>query len=235
MSVGIDFDGATLRELMDLFASEVPRERANAACAIGDRLRARELDVLGAEECGALAQLLEDATKGVRFEAAMALAEAHDRRATQVLLDSLSSRRVRLDATRALGTLGDPAAVEPLARIMDGWLMPWADRLQAAAALCALGDARGAQYLVHKVSSRRSAERAAAVHFVAESRHPEARARLEALLADPREPLRDVAARSLGLLEDPATRPALEAALTTAEGDLAEDLREALARLGRKA
>ena len=47
-------------------------------------------------------------------------------------------KRFRLDAIRALGTLGDPSAIPKLQHVMDRWWFPWADRLQAAAALCAL-------------------------------------------------------------------------------------------------
>lgn len=231
MTTGFDYDGAPMPELVDLLTSEDPRQRADAACAMGDRVRARELTTLGDEEREALARLLDDSVTSVRFEAAMALAEIHDHRATPVLLEALAKRRVRLDATRALGTLGDPAAKEPLHRIMYRWLMPWADRLQAAAALCALDDPRGAAYLVHKLGSRRPAERAAAIHFLGESHHPEARFLLLALLENVREPMRDVAARALGLLGDASAKPALEAALVTAEGELAEDIREAMERI----
>jgi len=233
VTVTIDFDGAPMRDLLDLLQSGMPRQRADAACAIGDRLRARELAGLEDEERRVLVALLDDEAFGVRFEAAMALAEAREPKATPLLLEALHSRRLRLDATRALGTLGDAAAVEPLHRILHRWLMPWADKLQAAAALCALGDAEGIVYLESKLGSRRHAERAAAIHFIGESRHPEARRHLEALLVAAHEPMRDVAARALGLLGDPAARPALEAALEGAGDELTEDIQTALAQLSR--
>lgn len=229
----LELDGAPMPELLELLASDEPRLRSDAACAIGDRLRTRELAALEAPLRDRLSALLTDAVPGVRIEAAIALAEAHDPRATEVLIAALRTRSLRLDATRALGASGDARAVEPLRALMGRWLLPWADKLQAAAALCALGDPSGAAYLKGRLSSRRQHERAATVHFLGESRHPEARALLEAILADLTHPLRDVAARALGLLGDPGARPALEAAKVHADDELRADIDGALAALSR--
>jgi HEAT repeat protein len=128
--------------------------------------------------------------------------------------------------------MGDPAAVAPLEKFMSRWLLPWADRLQAAAALCALGQPSGADYLGRKLDSRKRAERAAAIHFIGESRHPQARSILEKLVADASEPLRDVAVRALGILADPACRAVLENARASADEELSADIDDALARLG---
>lgn len=228
----IDFEGASLPVLLDLLASDVPALRADAACAIGDRLRTRELDALAPDAQERMARLLGDNEAQVRFEAAIAVALTHDPRATNELIAALRTRALRLDAIRALGTTGDARAIEPLTRIMQRRLVPWADRLQAAAALCALGDAAGAEYLHAMLSSRRHAERAAAVHFVGESRHPQARSILEALLADRANSMRDVAARALGLLGDPEAGVALAAARPDADAELQSDIDHALATLG---
>jgi HEAT repeat protein len=226
-----ELEGATVATLAGLLADGRPGVRADAACSLGDRLRSRELDGLDTAVHEQLAALLDDPEVMVRFEAAVALAELHDHRATALLLGAMRSRSVRLDAIRALGTLGDPRAVPELSRFMAKWMLPWADRLQAAAALCALGDAAGAAHLVGRLASRRPAERAAAIHFLGESRHPRARALLEPILAAPRDPHRDVAARALGLCADPGARAALEAARSTADAELREDIDQALARL----
>ncbi len=224
-------DGASLPELRELLDHADPAQRSDAACALGDRLRTHEIDGLEVELQGKLAALLDDPVPMVRFEAAIALAEARDARATPVLLGAMGVRALRLDAVRALGAVGDPQAVVPLTKMMIGWLMPWADRLQAAAALCALGDAAGAEYLRQRLASRRVAEAAAAIHFIAESRHPLARSLLETILASQVSLLRDAAVRALGVLGDPASRPALEAARSGADTELAADIDAALAAL----
>jgi HEAT repeat protein len=229
-----DLDGASLPALLAMLASDDPRDRADAACAVGDRLRTGEVQGLEPTMQERLAELLADPVPAVCFEAAVALAEARDGRATPVLLLAMGSRHVRLDAIRALGASGDRRALGPLTKFMKRWLIPWADRLQAAAALCALGDETGAEYLREKLSSRRRMERAAAIHFVGESRHPQARGLLLAILETPGEPLADVAVRALGMLRDPACRPALEQALAGASAELAQDIREALARLAQE-
>jgi HEAT repeat protein len=226
-------DGAPLPQLLDLLDGRNPAERADAACAIGDRLRTREMTALAPDAQERLARLLGDEESAVRFEAAIALALVQDARATEELLGCLRSRRLRLDAIRALGTGGAQRAIEPLTRLMQRRLLPWADRLQAAAALCALGDPAGAEHLKTRLLSRRHAERAAAVHFIGESRHPEARTLLEGLLADKNHPLRDVAARALGLLGDPAAGPALTKARADADTELQADIDQALADIRR--
>jgi len=229
-----DYDAASIPELMELLRSDNPPERGDAACALGDRLRSLEVRELDPPVLDALARLLEDDAPIVQFEAAVALAEAHDHRATELLLLASKHREFRLDAVRALGTLGNPAAIAPLLHLMGRWLMPWADKLQAAAALCALGDDQGATYLGDKLSSRRRAERAAAIHFVGESHHPRALEILSGILADPRDPMRDVAARSLGFIAAPAAKAALQAARTGASADLCEDIDLALQRIDRE-
>lgn len=227
------YDGASIPELTQLLSSGDPSERADAACALGDRLRCREVGRLEPAVVDAIALRLEDEVPMVQFEAAIALAEAHDRRATELLLISARYRPFRLDAIRALGTLGDPAAIPELRVLMNRWLMPWADRLQAAAALCALGDPAGADYLRTKLRSRKKAERAAAIHFIGESRHPDAIGLLTGILASPRDPMRDVAVRALGFVAEPGARGALESARHQADDELRQEIDESLARLQR--
>ncbi len=228
-----DLDGAPLPVLLELLSSADPHERADAACSLGDRLRTRELTTLERADADRLAALLADAVPLVRFECAIALAELHDSRALGVLTWGLQRANLRLDAVRALGRLGDARAIAPLSRLLGRWLLPWADRLQAAAALCALGDAASAAYLRRKVDSYKLPERAAAVHFIAEAHHPEARALLVAMVTDTTHPMRDVAVRALGTLGDPSTRPVLEAARQGAleDAELLADIDAALAEL----
>ena len=140
----------------------------------GDRLRTREIDGLPTTVKSRLVEMLDDREVLPRVEAAITLAEVHDPRATSILLSATRSRTFRLDATRALGAGGDAHAIPELTHLMNRWFSSWADTLQAAAALCTLGDPGGAAFLERKLLSRRSGERAAAIHFLAECRHPRA-------------------------------------------------------------
>jgi len=226
-----ELEGASLPELTEYLASEDARLRSDAACALGDRIRSRELKEVSIELREKVASLLKDAEPSVRFEAAITLAELHDNRARDMLLEGLTSRHVRLDATRALGTLGDASAAPELRTMLHNWMMPWADKLQAAAALCALHDPEGQEYLVAKLQSRKKAERAAAIHFIGESRHPDALATLTRILADRDDWMREVAARTMGLLGDIRARPALLEAREGAYAELKADIDQALEQL----
>ncbi|MBN1962154.1 MAG: HEAT repeat domain-containing protein [Deltaproteobacteria bacterium] len=234
-STEIDFDGASLPVLFELLNRPQSQIRADAACAIGDRLRTCELQQLEVHMQEKLAQMLADEAAAVRFEAAITLALAKDKRATDELIKALNSSALRLDAIRALGTSGDERALPTLLNILNRrFLMPWADKLQAAAALCALGDLAGAQYLQEKLASRRMGERAAAIHFLGESKHPQARAILEQLIVDSSEPLRDVAVRAIGLLQDPQVAQVLIETRVNADTELKDDIDQALTKLGIK-
>lgn len=235
MPTAEELDGASLPELRSYLDHDSPVVRADAVCALGDRLRAREVRRLEPDVLNEMAALLTDEVPMVQFEAAVALAEAQDKRASEVLLQSIRYRHFRLDAIRALGALGDNSAVEPLRQLMGRWLLPWADKLQAAAALCALGDEHGATYLEEKLASRRLPERAAAMHFIGEARHPRALDLLSDRLADQNDPMRDVAARSLGFLGDDRARGALTRALENADEELTEDIHQSLAALSSPA
>ena len=231
MALTVDFDTASLEELLALLDHESPYVRADAACVFGDRLRTREIDGLPTTVKSRLVEMLDDREVLPRVEAAITLAEVHDPRATSILLSATRSRTFRLDATRALGAGGDAHAIPELTHLMNRWFSSWADTLQAAAALCTLGDPGGAAFLERKLLSRRSGERAAAIHFLAECRHPRAFELLCRILTDSKDPHRDVAARSLGLLGDPRGRDRLLTERQKADSDLALDIDEALYRL----
>jgi HEAT repeat protein len=231
MALTVDYETATLEEVEDLLDHDSPFVRGDAACVCGDRLRTKELTALPPSVRSRLVRMLDDKEVLPRVEAAITLAETHDPVATPVLLAAIRSSKFRLDATRALGASGDPRAIPELTNLMQRWLSAWADKLQAAAALCTLGDPGGAAYLEGKLESRRSAERAAALHFVGECRHPRALELLSRTLADPRDGHRDVAARALGILGDRRGRDFLAAARHNADPELAGDIDRALALL----
>ncbi len=234
MPLTLDFDTASLDELLGCLTHEQFLVRADAACALGDRLRTRELVTLDEPLRMRLRRLLDDREVLPRVEAAITLAELQDPEATPILLAAARSRTFRLDAVRALGRGGDSRAIPFLLKLLNGFMKPWADRMQAAGSLCALGNADGRAYLQEKLRSRKSAERAAAIHFLAESRHPEALSLLSTILANALDPHRDVAARALGLLGNPAGKDALLAARAAADADLLSDIEASLAALQPK-
>ena len=235
MALSVDYDTATVQEVEALLDNESPFVRADAACVFGDRLRTGEVTELSLSVRTRLERMLDDREVLPRVEAAITLAEIHDPLATPILLAATRSRTFRLDATRALGATGDSRAIPELKKLMSRWLLAWADRLQAAAALCALGDPSGAAYLEEKLGSRRPAERAAALHFIGECHHPRAFEILCRVLTTKDDPQRDVAARTLGLLGDGRGRDALSQARQNADTELLADIEDALVLLDKSA
>ncbi|MED5465038.1 MAG: HEAT repeat domain-containing protein [Myxococcota bacterium] len=227
----IDFENASLHSLAELLKGDDPHHQADAACTLGDRIRSGELEILPQACLEELIHLVQGAPFAVQLEAAITLSELQDPRGTPILLEALANRTFRLDAIRALGIMGDPSALPALQFWMNRRWAPWADRLQAAAALCMLKDDSAARYLQARLSSRKKAERAAAIHFVGESKHPEALSLLLQIAENPDDPLRDVAARSLGILGDPAAAKPLEKLLPHTTGELNHDIQETLATL----
>ena len=181
----------------------------------------------------ALATTLGHTNFLVQLEAAIALAEIQDHRGTPLLIAAIRHKQFRLDALRALGTMNDPVAITELQYWLRRFFAPWADKLQAAAALCKMGNLEGQTYVEQKLTSRKTAERAAAIHFMAECHHPAALQSLSTILNDPTDRMRDVAARSLGLLGNPDAKAILEETLLKTSDDLADDVNEALQSLSR--
>jgi HEAT repeat protein len=227
----VDFENASLHSLTALLTGDDPHHQADAACTLGDRLRSGELEALPQACLEGLVHLVQGAPFTVQLEAAITLSELQDTRGTPVLVDALAHRTFRLDAIRALGIMGDLSAIASLQFWMNRRWAAWADRLQAAAALCMLKDPTAAHYLQKRLSSRKQAERAAAIHFVGESRHPEALSLLLQITENTGDPLRDVAARSLGILGNPAATAPLERLLPQTTGELNSDIQETLASL----
>ncbi|MFQ5700844.1 MAG: HEAT repeat domain-containing protein, partial [Acidobacteriota bacterium] len=93
---------------------------------------------------------LRDSHAAVRAKAINELVSRNDRSAVPDIIDRLgdSSTAVRENAAKALGVLGDPAAIPALKRVMevpgeDEWI-----RLQAAESVARLGDAAGLPLLL---------------------------------------------------------------------------------------
>jgi HEAT repeat protein len=116
----------------------------------------------------AMAKLLEDPTKKVRSEAALALAELGDRRGVFQLVDALGDAEHAIAAALALGDLEAAEAREKLAAVAGRrFFVAVHFKAAAAAALAALGDERGIPVLRSILLARRSDARGFAAELVA--------------------------------------------------------------------
>ncbi len=228
-----DIEIASLEVLEKLTRSDVPRIRGDACCVVGDRLRTQEITDIPETLRMRLHACLHDDIRGVCLEAAIALAELQDQAALETLVHMIAFRGLRLDAIRALGRLGDPRGIAPLHQFLGKWLLPWADKLQASAALCALGDTLGAAYLVKRTQSRRFPEAAAALHFIGENKHPNAVEILTQALRGNNTKLAGTAARTLAMhqIRSAETEAVLRDELQKRSGELAEEIAEAITSL----
>jgi HEAT repeat protein len=220
------------KELTEALRSSDDETRVRAACAVGDQLRFKEIPGLDPALRDELVKAARDASHGfsdLRFEAAIALCEAHDPEGA-ALLDALDIKERRFDAVKALSRLKTEPVRKALAAMAERRLIPWVDRLVASAACAVLGDKHGARYFEKTLVSRWfPSRRAMALHLLGELRHPEAFAILMGL-ADSDQPARAVAIRALGHLGDKRAIRKLRAisARHPNDKDLHEDLRYAL-------
>jgi HEAT repeat protein len=168
---------------------------------------AKAVESLGSEaSAGYLLPLLNDKDEFVRRETAYALGHTRSRTATSALSERLLTDKedgVKAAAAVALGEIADEAAVVPLVQALSLTKKPNPFVLRAAAV--ALG----------KIKSR-----AGTAALIATLRN-------EKLPSD----VRREAARSLGLIGDPAAAPALQAASINPDPYLAEIAQAALKSL----
>ena len=123
--------------------------RANAAAGLAEAPHEPET-------IDALARLLDgEKQPEPRFEAAYALAQHGDKRATLVLHEFLRDEGRAYDAAGALGQLADPRSIEPLRRLLGRWFAPALVKVRAAHALVHLGEAAGREYLEKAAGRRR--------------------------------------------------------------------------------
>ncbi len=197
-----DLIGRPLQELTGYLKAADYRLRADAACVIGDMLRDMDHKELPAETMANLYELLKDIEPKVRLEAAITLALLGDMAAAPILRELTWRRAFRLDAIHALGLLKDRDAIPLLRATLYKFFPSWAEKIQAAAALCAMGESEGADYLERRLRALRYGEKAAACHFIGESHHPKAFEILSDIAKNPAHKLRDTAIRTLGILGD---------------------------------
>jgi HEAT repeat protein len=128
---------------------EDPEVRANAASGLAEAPHEPET-------IEALAKLLDgEKQPEPRFEAAYALAQHGDKRATLVLHEFLRDETRAYDAAGALSQLADPRSVEPLRRLLRRWFAPPLVKVRAAHALAQLGEQVGREYLEKAAQRRR--------------------------------------------------------------------------------
>jgi HEAT repeat protein len=184
-----------------------PVVRVTAAHAI--------LSLPSAEAVALLSPLLQDKLEFVRREAAYDLGETHSRTAVAALANLLISDKdvgVRGAAAVALGTIGDESAVPTLSQVLVG----------------------------RTEKKKKAAENGfvmrAAARSLGQIRSRSAVDILIATLANDANDsdVRREAATALGLIGDPAARPALQAASSSSDPYLAAAAYEALQRISRR-
>lgn len=122
-----------------------------------------------------------------------------------------SGDELRAWIVRALGKMGDPRAVEPLARLVSEDL----DETVAATAAWALGEIGGSvaiSTLMHAIEAQSDVVKAWAADGLGKLERYEAAPRLVQLLSSDHRPVRLAAAQALGRIGDPSMIPALSRA-----------------------
>jgi HEAT repeat protein len=169
----------------------------------------------------ALAGALGDADGQVQFEAAIGLASLGDASGADVLLAAIDDKVRRFFALGALAQLGEVRAREPAERILHRRIfISEFERAQAAGLLAKLGVEEGRAYLLSRIGKRRAEERGLAMELCGQHQIAEAIPKLRQALAEKGELFRGTAARSLGLLRDPDSGPALIALARDPKEDL---------------
>jgi HEAT repeat protein len=210
MRLGAMHRAAASRVALPLLSDPSPIVRVTAAKSI--------LSLDPAESAAALLPLLNDKDEFVRREVAYSLAVTRSRTATTSLIDRLLNDKedgVRGAAAVALGMIGDDNAVIPLATVLapqlsapaKGKRKPETNQFVLRAAAVALGQIKN---------------RAATPALIAALNN-------EKFPAD----VRREAARSLGLLGDPAAIPALKSASVSEDPFLSKLAFQALQNLSR--
>lgn len=188
---GLHLPPAEAKELLSRFTSE-PDVRLRVEAT------GRLADLALPDARGTLTAALQDEELPVRFEAARGIALLKHAAGFEVLVEALEHADFRFRACGALAVLGDPRAIEPIKRVMEGWFVPPFDRTQAATALAVLGDADGVAHLFARVAKKRAIDRPMAVEALGELESPEAKAKLLEIVSTPGDFAQGTAARALG-------------------------------------
>lgn len=224
---------ARVEALQVRLGDEAPAVRRDAMAALGD-LAYVEVDISTAVDT--LAQAL-GGPEPQRFEAAFALASAGDPRAFDPLAKALGTPSLRPHAVEALGRLNDARALPELDRVRKGWLVPWSDKLGAAAVAAAFGSEAAWEDVARAFRSRRFEVRIHACAVSAARTLTRALEPIRAIAARDQEPAREAALQALGklgsredldFLERHAHDEAIESGIRRAAHEAAEAIRTTL-------
>lgn len=201
----------------------------------GLREAGHALGKMGKAAADLLLEALRDENGKVRREAARALGDIGDGRATEALTEVLQDDEdsdVREGAARALGEIGDGRAVQPLIKALRD---QGSDvRRGAAEALGNIGDAQAAQPLIDALRDKDSEVHIAAVEAVGQMGEPAVELLIQALLDDDNE-VRWGAVCALGEIGDARTVDALIEALVDEDALVGEEAMRALSVIGEAA
>jgi cyclophilin family peptidyl-prolyl cis-trans isomerase/HEAT repeat protein len=167
----------------------------------------------------ALLTLAKDAHPYTRAFAVKGLAALKDRSAMPVLMPLMSSgeRSVLIETVRALGRIGDPAAVEPLLRIIRDAAADPHVRLEAVGAIGGLHQPEVGDALLDVLADPSPAVRAATLRSLAAFDPENFVTVLSGLDPDPHWNVRAALATVLGTLPPEAGLPRLEAMINDAD------------------
>ena len=179
---------------------------------------------------------LQSEDERMRFAAACALSDAQDSAALPELIAALRDEHRRQEALSAMMSLGDRAAVPEVGTLFEQESLGEFDRTLAAAALARLGDARGADHLVGRLSGDGD-DRPIAAEWVGRLGVEAAIPALTELAEAEGDAAQGAAIRALGRLKAPGAEERLLRLLSDAEAaeDLRMDAAEGLAELGTPA
>lgn len=157
-----------------------------------------------------LRPMLDDGDWVVRFKAASALAWLKDESGVEILLDALRQKDLCFMALQSLTELGSGEALEGIRAFSKRRFLHPLERLQAAAAVVRCGDESSLKYIEQCCQSEKPEERGLALELLGRLAAPGALDRLQAVLADPQDPLRLDALRGLAALDDRRAQALLE-------------------------
>jgi len=176
------------RESFDLFIQMLKHPDSYVRCKCADLLRKLKAD----RATNALFEALEDTSPGVRLSAAFALMNSGDPRVLDALVEILhlgpnlqpskirivgispdkedANRSLRQNSAKALGTLGDSKAIEPLAEALNDKTTS----IQAAISLSKLGDDRGLGYLLERLRNADKYDKREIIEAIGETKSAQA-------------------------------------------------------------